>query len=231
MVKPKYKFYATLLDSYQHYLKSDREEAFQEFINKVNRVPFTSEAANRGIAFNELLDSLLQMAGSADCRKRRELEVYLDLPGEAGIRHGGFEFRKSIVEYFRERLTGSVCQVFVKATLPTRYGDVELYGYIDNLLAGSALDVKTCNRYDFPKFNRNWQHIVYPYCLIQQGISEEVSGQFTYEVTDFKDTYREEYIYQAERDLPRLQSHCESLIEFLEQHRSRITDRKVFALD
>jgi len=64
-----YKFYATLLDSYQWYLDSEDDNSFQEFIDKINRVPFTSEAAERGTAFNKLVDLI----------KNRELNVVSDL--------------------------------------------------------------------------------------------------------------------------------------------------------
>ena len=81
MSKPKvsYKFYATLLDGYQDYLRSS--EIYQEYwgfsenpsktedefeveqlqglINRINRVPFDSEAADKGTAFNEVVDCLV----------------------------------------------------------------------------------------------------------------------------------------------------------------------------
>ena len=81
MSKPKlkYKFYATLLDGYQDYLRSS--EIYQEYwgfsenpskmedefeagqlqglIDRINRVPFDSEAADKGTAFNEVVDCLV----------------------------------------------------------------------------------------------------------------------------------------------------------------------------
>ena len=45
MSQPKYRFYATLLDSFYWFLNSESETAEQEFIDKINRVPITDEKA------------------------------------------------------------------------------------------------------------------------------------------------------------------------------------------
>ena len=75
----KFKFYATLLDAYQNYLDSDiiwskywgwsenpphtpeefKKIQFQSLIDKINRVPFDSEAADKGTAFNEVIDCMV----------------------------------------------------------------------------------------------------------------------------------------------------------------------------
>jgi len=71
----KYRFYATLLDAFQSYLDSDsnferwgkdmtidewREKCERDLIDKINRVPFQSEAADKGTAFNEVVDCLVE---------------------------------------------------------------------------------------------------------------------------------------------------------------------------
>ena len=38
---------------------------------------------------------------------------------------------------------GAVSQLYVSAILPTRYGDVELYGFIDELKRDVVYDIKT----------------------------------------------------------------------------------------
>ena len=74
-----YSAYATLLDSFQSYLDAEKtyykyftsenpsvtvdewcDKMYIDLINKINRVPFTSEAADRGTAFNELVDALIK---------------------------------------------------------------------------------------------------------------------------------------------------------------------------
>src|SRR5512142_2672244 len=80
--QPKYKFYATLLDALQGYLNSSEvwqeywgqsedpskteeqfeKEQFQSVIDRINRVPMKwedSEAADKGTAFNEVVDCII----------------------------------------------------------------------------------------------------------------------------------------------------------------------------
>lgn len=211
-MKVDYKFYATLLDSFQYYLKSDREEAFQELIDKINRVPFTSEAAEKGTAFNEFVD---EIASSGEC------------PGEVDgmFYYGKFTFKAEIVNHFVSIYQNALPQVFTKATLVTKKGTVELYGYIDEILPGEVHDIKCTGSYSFPKFLHAWQKVVYPYCLAQNGID---CPEFTYMITDYTNVFREDYRYRPERDIPALTLFCEELIDFLETNRHLITDRKVF---
>lgn len=220
--KPQYKFYATLLDSFSWYLKSDRDEAFQDFIDKLNRVPFTSEAAEKGTAFNELVD----------IRITRRLPDGLPEPeydyDKWMIQFKGFKFKMPVVEHFVERFRQATPQVYTEGVLETSRGSVLLYGFIDELFAGHAHDIKCTSKYNFPKFLHNWQHLVYPFCLQEQGVPAE---NFTYEITDYNNLYREEYQFKRERDLVKLQGHCEHLIDFIETHRHLITDKKLFALD
>ena len=61
MQKPNYKFYPSLLDAYQWYVSSENENAEQEFIDKINRVPFTSELADKGTLFNNFIDNSLDL--------------------------------------------------------------------------------------------------------------------------------------------------------------------------
>lgn len=213
----RYKIYATLLDAFTWYQKNEQENAFQEFIDKLNRVPFTSEAAEKGTAFNELVDKVAH-----------EGEVYFaDVKGM--VHYGNFSFKKHIVDHFTTIVRFSQPQVFVKGILPTRFGDVELYGYIDEIMpGGTIMDIKCTGKYEFPKFLHNWQHLVYPYCFRANGTN---MPYFTYEVTDYNNLYREDYTYKHERDMLRLQVHVEQLIEFIEQYRHLITDQKLFALD
>ena len=74
-----YCIYATLLDAFWGYLNSDviwdkywgwsenpphtseefHEQQFHELIDRINRKPFDSEAADRGTAFNEIIDCMI----------------------------------------------------------------------------------------------------------------------------------------------------------------------------
>lgn len=234
-MQPKYKFYATLLDSYQWYLDCEDDNSFQEFIDKINRVPFTSEAAEKGTNFNKLVDQIK----NGELNVVNELGVSLwyhtngskeiEVPASNMIFFEGFLFSWPIVLAFVKKFKNAIDQVFTEAILPTPKGNVLLYGYLDEVLPGGAMyDIKTTGQYTFPKFLGNYQHLVYPYCMNANGIE---ANQFIYEVTDFKNIYPEEYTFHHERDTARLKDICTRLIDFLESNRELITDLKVFAND
>lgn len=211
--QPQFKFYATLLDAFQWYRDSEQETAFQDLINKINRVPFSSEAADKGTAFNEIVDKVAH--GNVELEQMSN-EAYF----------GGFSFKRSIVEEIASEVKGAIPQVYCKGYLQTRYGLVELYGYIDELMPfPTIVDIKCTGNYDYGKFTKNWQHIVYPFCLHQQN---GVNYQFTYLITDYQRTFSEDYFFNPETDTIRLRSFVEEFIDFLLQHKELITDKKVF---
>jgi hypothetical protein len=206
---PDYRFYATLLDSFSWFLKSEREDAFQEFIDKLNRVPFTSEAAEKGTAFNEIVDS-------------RE-----PLPDAPVVFHKGFKFNVNLVKEFREHYAYAVPQVRTSALLKLADCCVELYGYIDEVLPCCIMeDVKTTENWDFPKYLGNWQHIVYPYCVYK---TSGLLYEFNYRVTNFSTVGVEGYFFNPDSDIPRLKDHCEQLVSFIRAYRHLITDTNLFS--
>lgn len=239
-MKPKYNFYATLLDSFQSYLDRAEmyqkyygfsetppysevewdEKMFKELIDKINRVPFESEAADKGTAFNEIIDCIVEN------RKSSIMEVTVNR--EIGIIYVSynshlFEFPIALCREFSDYFKGALTQQRVSGVIETCYGLVEVYGVIDELMPLSIHDIKTTSKYEAFKYKNNWQHIVYPYCT---GILD-----FEYNITDFKETYTEKYVFDIERDTERLKKHCEQFIEFLEQNKDLITDKKVFNLE
>lgn len=212
--QPDYKFYATLLDAYQWYQDSEQESAFHDLINKVNRVPFSSELADKGTAFNDLVDKVAHF-------QNIEIEAT-----ETEMIYSGFSFKKSIVEEIASEVKGAIPQVYCKGYLQTRYGLVELYGYIDELMPfPTIVDIKCTGNYDYGKFTKNWQHVVYPFCLYQQT---NTLYQFTYLITDYQRTFSEDYHFNPEKDTIRLTNFVEEFIEFLIKHKDLITDQKVF---
>ena len=116
-------------------------------------------------------------------------------------------------------------QYFTKGVLDTCYGNVELYGFIDYLLPFSIHDMKTAKSYSAGSYRKHWQHIVYPFTLQQNGIN---ISNFEYNVTNFRETFTELYVFKAERDVPRLRDMCERFIGFLLNHKDLITDEKIF---
>lgn len=257
----KYCFYATLLDKYEGYINSSRiyneywgfsenpphtEEEFQEkqrlsLIDTINRVPFESEDADRGTAFNEVVDCIINRSyqevqtGVFLHNAGKVVTVILNDKQEAisCINGRTFTFPLAMCKEFATYFKGATTQVLTEGVLSTCYGDVLLYGYIDELMPLAVHDIKMTKRYSVGKFKHNWQHLVYPFCLNQQG---NAINDFEYNVAHinilksgfFYDTYTEHYAYVEERDLPRLKDHVEGLIKFIEDHKELITDKKIF---
>jgi hypothetical protein len=250
MKKVKYLFYATLLDAFQSWLSSSEiyqdywgfseepsktedqfeQEQRQSLIDRINRVPMKwedSEAADKGTAFNEAVDCIL--AG------KQSEKMVLKSNKEAGTIIADYNKRifvlpLALVLEFAGYYSGGVSNVFTEGTLSTKYGDVQIYGYIDELTPFCIHDIKTTSKYKVGKFRNNWQHIVYPFCLNQSGNQVK---DFEYNVAVFGSgnnysTFTELYSYNSERDANRLQLVVESLIEFIELNKELITDKKIF---
>lgn len=243
--QPKYRIYATLLDAFGQLERWDalwekyygfsqeppcspeefREKLERELVDKVNRVPFDSEAADRGTAFNEVVDALVEGRKPNGMEVRREdgNETYV-------VTFNGREHRYpvSLCVEVAKSYAGALTQKRVSALMETAYGDIELYGVIDELLPFSVHDIKTTKSYSVGKFKFNNQHLVYPYCLQQQGVDVT---DFFYDVVVWDkeySRYREHYSYVAARDEAVLKERVENFILWLEEHRGEITDKKIF---
>lgn len=155
-----------------------------------------------------------------------------------------FWFDINLIKEASEYLKGSLSQVLTSATIDTAYGKVELYGYIDELNKDKVYDLKTTKKYEFGKYSKYWQRHVYPYCLIESGECTNIdSFEFTcYQLKDGEKTelrgetyrmiegkkYPELYNYNHEQSKSLLKAQCERFIEFLEENKELITDKKVF---
>lgn len=223
-------------------------------INRVSDGPI--EAASKGTAFNEIVDCLIENRGSSrddivirsvwydpsckmvitgdpdDIKDKSGLEKVI----EASLDGFTFYFNKSFCREASEYFKGSIPQYLCSAILPTQYGDVLLYGYIDELREDKVYDIKTTGRYQYGKFEKGWQKDVYPFCLVESGDCSEIS-EFEYTVFVLKKLkdepitgtmYRECYTYNHEMARQRLTQMCERFIEWLEAHRYKITDKKIF---
>lgn len=249
-MKIDYRFYATLLDSFQSYLDSDiiyekywgfsenpqytetefRQKQFDDLINRINRVPCDSEVADRGTAFNEVIDCIILKQDSGKVKVTRLRDEAGKLQGLRTVYNGRtFDFPISVVREFSNYYQGALPQQFIQGVLPTAVGNVVLYGYIDYIMPFCTHDLKTTGRYAVGNYKRHWQHIVYPYCLEQNGCNVP---DFEYNVLEIGkttyNTFTESYAYRSERDVPKLESHCEDLIRFLNDNKHLITDKKIF---
>ena len=251
--KPKFKFYASLLDNFWGYENSDsiweqywgfsenpkytpeefHELKFQSLIDSINRVPFDSEAADRGTAFNEVIDCVVLHQNSTKMKITTVKDEYGRVSG-VKARYNGREFYfpialvREVADYYK----GALCQQYVQAILPTAFGDVMLYGYIDYLMPFMTCDLKTTGQYKgVGSFKNHFQHLVYPYALLKNGCNV---AEFEYNIVEmgktYFETYTESYLFRPERDVPYLQENCEELIKFLNENRSLIKNEKIFGL-
>lgn len=249
-----YLFYATLLDSFQNYLSSSEiyqkywgfadepefsEEEFEQkqflsLIDRINRVPFDSEPADSGTAFNEIVDCIILKRKSTKMEVESIKQDSAIVAFKAILNEREFIFPAALCFEFANYYKGAVPQVRTEAVLPTKYGDVLLYGDMDEVMPTAIHDIKTTKSYTAGDFKDHWQHIVYPYCLNQNGnsvfdfeyniavINRLKSGAVNYT------THTEYYAFNPETDIQRLTKHVEGLIDFIETNKELITDRKIF---
>lgn len=248
----RYKFWATLLDAYQNYIDaSDIYEEYwgfsdnppfslQEFQNKqyeslldtINKVPFDSEAADKGTAFNEVIDCIVLHHNSDKMQITKERNDKGSITGvKAVYNNREFHFPLPLIQRMASYYKDGVPQQYVEATLPTAYGDVLLYGFTDYILPLKICDLKTTARYSVGKYKKHYQHLVYPYCLRQNGADVRT---FEYNVVVMSkynyDIYTETYLFRPDRDIPKLTATCEDIIRFLQDNKEKINNTKIFNL-
>ena len=248
--QPNYNIYPSLLDAYQQYVDSNiiwekywgfcdtpphtpeefHDMQFQSVIDRINRVPYDNEAVAKGTAFNEVVDCMIEHRKSDKIEVEKIYDAEAKVVGlNAKIGERLFYFPISLCAEFANYYKGAVTQKYVDGILPTSFGDVKLYGFIDELMPLSVHDIKTASQYSVGKYKRNNQHLVYPFCLLQMGndvrtfeYNVAVIGKYNYE------TFTESYEFNPERDIPILQQRCEDFIRFVNENRELITDKKLF---
>lgn len=260
-----HKNYSEAEDAF-HYSQEEVDALLkQELLDAINRVPHEpSEPASKGTALNEIVDCIIHNRKSDNknilikslkgidvkrefgCTDEVGKPVYYDYWFEhikvpcifAEIDGFSFyfdkDFCKSIAEYFK----GSLSQVFTSATIETEFGEVELYGYIDELRENKVFDLKTTSRYEFGKYSKYWQRHIYPYTLIESGACTEINSfEFTSYVLKGGTSrtplitgvqYAEVYQYNHEQSKMLLKNICERFCQFLEDNRDLITNKKIF---
>lgn len=260
-----HKNYSETEDAF-HYSQEEVDALLkQELLDAINRVPHEpSEPASKGTALNEIVDCIIHNKKSDNKNILIKSLKGVDVKREFGctdevgkpifydywFEHikvpcifaeiDGFsfyfdkDFCKSIAEYFK----GSLSQVFTSATIDTEFGEVELYGYIDELRENKVFDLKTTSRYEFGKYSKYWQRHIYPYTLIESGACTEINSfEFTAYVLKGGTSrtplitgvqYAEVYQYNHEQSKMLLKNICERFCRFLEDNRDLITNKKIF---
>lgn len=212
-----------------------------ELINSINRCPkAANEAADKGTAFNEIVDCLIENRKSEkdDCRIYSTTNSGGRRIIRSEINGFTFDFDLDLCKRVANDFKGSLPQFFVSGIINTRYGDVEIYGFMDEWKGNEITDLKTTGTYSFGKFERKWQRHAYPWCAIESGLTTEVAF-FTYYVIEWayqrrgdpltaKTITQETYNYDHPTSGMLLRQHTESFIEWLDAHREYITDQRIF---
>lgn len=220
-----------------HYTPSEVEAlARKELIDKINRVQTEpSEAASKGTALNEIVDSFVTRRRSERvtmCGDKSNDTIHAEIDGFA------FNFSYKFVEEVAGYFANAIPQVRVDATIDTKYGIVGLYGYIDYLRYNHVYDMKTTKTYTYGDHEDGMQRYVYPYCLLESGMVTDVQD-FEYTCYQWRGggkrepnlygiQYKEVYTYDHEHAKLVIKQVCERFIEFLELYKDDITDKKVF---
>jgi hypothetical protein len=200
--QPTYKFYPSLLDAYKWYQASESDEAEKEFLDKINRIPFQSDLADKGTWFNDLID--------------------LGLKGEE--KHD-LNYLTGCAAHIVKSLYGSAKQVYTSTIIEVDGQLVELYGYMDYVNRDRVIDLKTTKAYELGKYKDSLQLHFYPVSLIDGG--NEIN-EFEFLVTDFTNVFSEVYPVNYEASKLKLVDACKELIRFLEYKKDLVTNLKIF---
>lgn len=196
-----FRFYPSLLDSYRWYQTSESEDAEQELLDKINRVPFQSDKADKGTWFNELIDVSL-----------------------IGDKHGLCYLNGCALDVY-SRLQGAAQQVYTSTIIEVDGIVIELYGYMDYVKEDRIIDLKTTGIYELGKYKNSLQLHLYPVSLIDAG--NEINF-FEFLVCDFNNVYSEIYKVNYEESKAIIADACRELVRFIEIKRYLITDNKIF---
>ena len=224
------------------YKRTPDEIALQaecDLINSINRCPREPmEAADKGTALNEIVDCLL--LGKSSTRDDIKCSKAVTDGGllyalTAEINGFTFEFDIDMCRRLRDMYKGSMVQHYHEATMNTDLGIVTLYGYSDYWQGDTIRDLKTTKKYDFGKYERGWQRIVYPFCAVESGEAVAVD-RFVYDAIQLTERsgiingthYPEEYAYGHIWASKMLRDGVCRFIEWLESRRELITDAKIF---
>lgn len=257
--QPDYRIYPSLLDKFQDLLDSEIvadepwnksgddykltpdemyyriESELIDMINRVDGIP--CEAADRGTAFNEIVDCLIE---HSPCRRKdMKIRSYSATAAQkvivAEIDGFTFTYDADFCKRVAALFPGSLTQYLCEGTMQTSRGTVLLYGYIDEWVGNRLYDIKTTGYYNFGKFERKWQRHLYPWCVIESGMTTEIES-FEYTVVVFPkgqlilsgSVYPEVYTYDHIQSTILLRGHVEAFIDWLESRRKFITNPRIF---
>ena len=210
----------------------------KKLIDQINRCPKEPiEAADKGTAFNEIVDCTIHQR---ECEHADMTVMFVPQNKFCYAKYNGFEFKFDwdLVHRLADRFKGAISQYRCEAKLTTTYGEVTLYGFLDEWQGSKISDLKTTGSYKFGKYERKWQRHVYPFCIVESGDSTEIN-EFEYTAVELSkptknnpiitgSIYPEIYTYDHQQSRQRLIVICELFIQWLESRREFIQDKRIF---
>ncbi|MEA5137577.1 hypothetical protein [Arcicella rigui] len=127
-------------------------------------------------------------------------------------------FKEEVIEKTRELLPHKYkTQFYTEA----RYKNCLIYGFVDLVGGDRAVDLKSTRFYEPNRFAFNHQNL---YLL---GLQKWGVKTLEYIITDFEEVYQEKYSISTYNFAP-LYRQIDAFVDFLEQHRKLIKDKKIF---
>lgn len=215
-------------------------QQFGDFIDSINRVPKVIPPAIEGSAYGEVMVSWAN--GEINPQPLQEFYKNGNPKGEPSFkchymnqdRQGNlisehdYTWNWAVAAEIVEHFKGGVHEHFTSGLIQTKYGLIELYGYVDIIRMNMVSDLKKTGKYDAFKFIKEWQYRAYLELLRMEGLDVDT---FRYLVcAGDRHVYHEDYTYTPEfRD--QLVAHCEALYEFVENNRELVTNKKLLCIE
>ena len=128
------------------------------------------------------------------------------------------DFKEGIIEKARTLIPSKYkTQFYTEA----KYKNCLIYGYVDLVGGDRAVDLKSTRFYSPNRFALNHQNF---YLL---GLKKYGIKTLNYVITDFEEVYQETYLFDS-YDFTPLYHQLDNFVDFLEQHKKLIRDKKIF---
>ena len=128
------------------------------------------------------------------------------------------DFKEGIIEKARALLPSKYKTQFYSEA---KYKNCLIYGFVDLVGGDRAVDLKSTRKYEPNRFAFNHQNL---YLL---GLKKYGVKSLDYVITDFEEVYQETYTFDA-YDFKPLYQQIDNFVDFIEQHRKLIKDKKIF---
>lgn len=196
------------LDAFNNLLAGRYNETEQGVIDRINKLTsFTSDAIEKGKAFDHLTES------NAFSLVKNRLTTFDPITERPVIKFNWWKFDLELCEKIFEQRAGAWHQQRVERIFNSSFGNVLLYGIVDDVFPLRNQDLKTTSNYSGEKFYDSAQWRIYLYCT---GALE-----FDYLITDFTNIYWEHYL-NGPQVTEWLEPNVKAFCEFVNDNKEKI---------